>query len=100
MDDAGFFLIRKAASMTSAVRTLVASAGALLVRSLPLVIRALAVIGTVAMLLVGGGMFTHNLHYLHHLTEMVPAVFPNLLIGCVVGTALVLAQKLVARIRS
>lgn len=100
MDDAGFFLIRKAATMGAVMRRLISFIGDLLVRSLPLVIRALAVIGTIAMLLVGGGMFTHNLHSLHHLTAVYPAVFLNLATGCVIGTALVLAHKLVVRVRS
>lgn len=100
MDDAGFYLVRKATSMTGLLRKIIGSTGMLLVRSLPLVIRALAVIGTIAMLLVGGGMFTHNLHALHHLTEALPAAVMNLLIGAAVGTVLLLAHKLVATIRS
>lgn len=100
MDDAGFYLVRKATSMTGVLKKIIGSTGMLLVRSLPLVIRALAVIGTIAMLLVGGGMFTHNLHVLHHLIEVLPAAVMNLLIGAVVGTVLLLAHKLVVTIRS
>lgn len=100
MDDVGFYLIEKAAQMTSFRSKIFASTGTLLVRSLPLVIRALAIIGTIAMLLVGGGMFTHNLHALHHYAEVFPAVLLNFVIGAAVGTVLVLVQMLVVKIRS
>ena len=79
---------------------LVAWAGSFLVASLPWVIRGLGVIGTIAMLLVGGGMFTHNLHALHHAVEVLPVFFINLLVGGVVGTVLVAAQQLALKIRS
>jgi predicted DNA repair protein MutK len=99
MDDMGFFLIEKAQHLKGIIAQLLTSTGSLLVASLPWVIRALGVIGTIAMLLVGGGMFTHNLHALHHAAEVLPAFFINLLIGAVVGTILVAAHQLVARFR-
>ena len=100
MDDAGFYLIRRAAAMTSLLASVSRSTGRLLVRSLPLVIRALAIIGTIAMLLVGGGMFTHNLHALHRAAEVLPAVLLDLLVGAAVGTVLVLSHLLIAKVRS
>lgn len=100
MDDAGFFLIRKAAAMKAGIRRFIASVGMLLVKSLPWVIRALGIIGTIAMLLVGGGMFTHNLHALHHAVEVFPAVLLNFAIGAAVGTVLVVAHVLIVKIRS
>jgi len=100
MDDVGFFLISKAEHMTDTAKKLFSSVGSFLVRSLPWVIRGLAVIGTIAMLLVGGGMFTHNLHALHHAAAVYPAVFLNLAIGAAVGSVLVLAHALIAKIRA
>ena len=100
MDDMGIFLIARAARLKGAIAAMLRAAGSLLVASLPWVIRALGVIGTIAMLLVGGGMFTHNLHALHHAVEVLPAFFINLLVGGVVGTVLVAAQQLVLKIRS
>ncbi|MBT8345243.1 MAG: DUF808 domain-containing protein [Desulfofustis sp.] len=99
MDDMGFYLIEKAQHLKGIIARLLKSTGSFLVASLPWVIRALAVIGTIAMLLVGGGMFTHNLHALHHAAEVLPAFFINLLIGGVVGTILVAAHQLVAKFR-
>ena len=100
MDDMGFFLIARAERLKGVVARILRTSGSFLVASLPWVIRALTVIGTIAMLLVGGGMFTHNLHALHHATEMMPAFLINLLIGGAVGLVLVGAQQLVVKIRS
>ena len=100
MDDMGFFLISSAERLKGLMASMLRAAGSFLVASLPWVIRALAVIGTIAMLLVGGGMFTHNLHALHQAAEVMPAFFINLLIGGIVGSVLVGAQKLVLKFRS
>ena len=100
MDDMGFYLIEKAQHLKGIIARLLRATGSLLVASLPWVIRALGVIGTIAMLLVGGGMFTHNLHALHHAAEVLPAFFINLLIGGVVGTVLVAAHQLVVKFRT
>ncbi len=100
MDDAGFFMIGTAEKFTGLFARLFAFSGSFLVASLPRVIRALGVIGTIAMLLVGGGMFTHNLHGLHHAVEIMPAFLVNLVIGSVVGLVLVGAQKIVVKVRS
>lgn len=100
MDDMGLFLITRAEQLKGLLAGILSALGSFLVASLPWVIRALGVIGTIAMLLVGGGMFTHNLHALHHAAEVMPAFFINLLIGGAVGLVLVGAQQLVLKIRS
>ena len=100
MDDMGLFLITRADQLKGLLAGILSALGSFLVASLPWVIRALGVIGTIAMLLVGGGMFTHNLHALHHAAEVMPAFFINLLIGGAVGLVLVGAQQLVLKIRS
>lgn len=61
MDDAGFKLIRK-----SNDKGLMGKLGHLLVNALPWVIKALGVVGTLALVLVAGGIFDHNIDYLHH----------------------------------
>jgi hypothetical protein len=43
--------------------------GASLVSTMGFLVKALAVIGTIAMFLVGGGIFAHNVTMLHHLQE-------------------------------
>ena len=42
------------------------SVGNFLVNALPWVIKGLAVVGTVALILVAGGIFVHNIEWIHH----------------------------------
>ena len=100
MDDVGYFLIERAQKMQGGIKKVVASTGSLLVASLPRIIRSLGAIGTVAMLLVGGGMFTHNIHSLHDALGFMPALIANLLTGVVVGSVLLGMLQLVKRVRS
>ena len=59
MDDFGFYLMRKP-------RKIMQLLGKGLVRLVPWLMRALSVVGTLAMFMVGGGIFTHNVAWLHH----------------------------------
>jgi len=60
--------------------------GRLLVKALPLVIKSLSVIGTIALLLVAGGIFAHNIEFFHHLIPALPSIVQEFLIGLVVGS--------------
>ncbi|WP_295212457.1 DUF808 domain-containing protein [uncultured Chryseobacterium sp.] len=62
MDDAGFKLIKK-----SNDKGFFGKLGHLLVKALPIVIKALGVIGTIALIMVAGGIFAHRIDYFHHL---------------------------------
>lgn len=99
MDDVGFYLIRRAAAMKGLLQGFMTSTGTLLVASLPHIIRGLGVVGTVAMLMVGGGMFTHNVELIHHYLESVPGFFANLAIGALVGTVAFAVQLTVEKLR-
>ncbi len=57
----------------------------LLVRSLPIIIKGLSIIGTIAMLLVSGGIFLHNIHSLHELFKSLPKLLSELFVGTAVG---------------
>jgi predicted DNA repair protein MutK len=58
----------------------------------------LGIIGTVAMLLVGGGMFTHNIHTLHDVLGFMPVLIANLLVGVVVGSLLLGLHQLAKKV--
>lgn len=88
MDDVGFFLLQKARSLQGLLSRAIRGLGMMLIVSLPHVIRALGIIGTVAMLIVGGGMFTHNIKFLHHATGYLPTLVGDLLLGLLVGSLL------------
>lgn len=81
MDDAGAFLIRK-----SKENSVTYKFGHFLIKLLPLIIKSLAVVGTIALLLVSGGIFVHNSHDLHDLFHGWPELLRDFTIGLVVGT--------------
>jgi predicted DNA repair protein MutK len=61
--------------------------GKFLVKALPVVVRSLSVIGTIALMLVSGGIFVHNLDFLHDWLHAVPSILGEFLTGLVVGFA-------------
>lgn len=72
--------------------------GQLLVRALPKVIKALSVIGTIALFLVSGGIFVHNIHYLHDLFENFPAILAEFGMGIVVGAVVLLLVNVIKKL--
>ena len=59
--------------------------GSFLVNALPKVIKSLAVIGTIALIMVAGGIFVHQIDYLHHVLPQVPGFIKEPLFGLVFG---------------
>ncbi|MFD2939323.1 DUF808 domain-containing protein [Flavobacterium notoginsengisoli] len=96
MDEAGFKLIKHSKSEKSISRFI----GNLLVKALPLVIKGLTVIGTIALLLVAGGIFVHYIPYFHHLSEeiKIPAIIKEFTIGLVLGFIVLLFVNLFKKI--
>ncbi|WP_293443774.1 DUF808 domain-containing protein [Persephonella sp.] len=86
MDDFGLSLIQK---YDGFLRKL----GIFLVRSLPYVIKGLSVVGTVAMLAVGGGIFAHNVQFFHHVSEKLIPFLGEILIGLFIGILTVAVVK-------
>ncbi|GEN65511.1 MULTISPECIES: DUF808 domain-containing protein [Chryseobacterium] len=80
MDDAGFKLIKK-----SHDKGFFSKLGHLLVKALPIIIKVLGVVGTIALILVSGGIFAHNIHYLHELLPTWPAMLKEFTFGIVGG---------------
>jgi uncharacterized protein len=67
LDDAGLYLSRRNGTDWRAVALRVL--GRVLLRAAPWLMKALAVAGTIAMFLVGGGIIVHGLPFLHHWIE-------------------------------
>ena len=88
MDDVGIYLLTRATSRKGAYARFLSGVGRSLVNALPKVIRLLSVVGTIAMLLVGGGMYVHNIDLIHHALEILPMLAAELLVGLVVGAIL------------
>lgn len=93
MDDVGYRLIKENAN--SFKRNL----GAGLVKALPIVIKALGIIGTVALVLVAGGIFTHNIHQVHDLLADIPSVLGDAIVGLVVGAVALAIMLIFKKVR-
>lgn len=81
MDDFGFALLKRSKSPKS----FYAIFGNFLVQALPKVIKSLSVIGTVALLLVSGGIFLHNVTFLEGWLSTWPSILAELVMGLAVG---------------
>ncbi len=107
LDDAGLYLSRKSSSLPRLL-------GRGLVSTAPYLMKALGIVGTVAMFMVGGGLLTHNLpgahdviHSIAHAAGTVPgiggvleAILPtiaDIVAGLVVGALVLFAVILVKR---
>jgi len=99
MDDTGCYLVNRAAAVKGAYACFLNLVGRLLVSSLPKIIRLLGVVGTIAMLLVGGGMFVHNIEAVHHVLAKVPMIAAELIVGLSVGALLLGVMYLAKRVK-
>jgi len=80
MDDAGYNLVKRSQN-----KGFLAAVGNLLIKLLPIVIKFLAVVGTIALILVSGGIFVHNIDYLHHIFPGWPSILKEFVFGTVAG---------------
>jgi len=98
MDDAGYRLVK-----ASGDKGILSSVGKTLVKSLPIVIKILSIVGTVALILVSGGIFAHNIAFMHHIFPSFPSILREFAFGLIIGLASVLVvmaiKKLLAIIR-
>lgn len=88
LDDIGYSLIKRSRG-NKAVLTL----GHGLVKSLPIIIKVFAFVGTFALLLVSGGIFVHNIAYLHHGLPQLPLIVKEFFAGLVGGLIVVAILK-------
>jgi predicted DNA repair protein MutK len=89
MDDFGLRLVK----LNDNKKSFTHMVGNLLIKTLPWVIRSLSVIGTIALLLVAGGIFVHNIEFFHHFLENIPGFIRDFLIGLLVGGLAFLVVK-------
>lgn len=98
MDDAGFKLIKK-----SNDKGFFGTLGHFLVKALPIVIKILGVVGTIALIMVAGGIFLHRVEFLHGILPTCPDILKELTLGIVGGLGAVaiftLGKKLVSAVR-
>ena len=90
LDDMGYKII--ASSDQHHIKPL-KQLGLLLVKSLPFIIKALSIIGTIAMLVVAGGIYVHNIHQIHLWLQALPVIVAELLAGLIIGLVALLVVK-------
>lgn len=102
MDDMGFYLLKKTSAMARMI-------GKALVLAAPKLMKALTVIGTAAMFMVGGGILSHGLPVLHHgiayfadmagMLSGVVSLILDVVVGLVGGLLALLAVQLAGLLR-
>ena len=89
MDEFGFFLI----GLNERENSFSDKIGRFFVNALPMVIKSLSVIGTIALILVSGGIFVHNLAFLHNIFPVVPDLVLEFVVGLIAGFLALLVFK-------
>lgn len=95
MDDIGYKLIG-----SDEKKGIAPKFGQFLVNLLPKVIRLLSVVGTLALILVAGGIFEHNIEFLHKLLPQVPTIIKEIAFGIIAGLIAVGAVTIIKKIIS
>ena len=108
MDDFGLYLLRK--SLTGSFNTAQRLCGRFMLTAAPALMKFLSVAGTIAMFLVGGGILTHSIGFLHHIAEAFIALAPSFslllsitfdgITGVVAGAIIALALQAWTKIRA
>ena len=99
MDDVGLDLIERAKLLKGYRAKSSEFIGELLINALPKVIHLLGIIGTIAMLLVGGGMFVHNIEVLHEFLAILPTLVADLVMGLIVGMTLFVTMHMIKLVK-
>ena len=94
MDDYGYRLI----NLNEQTDSLSDKVGKVLVRALPKIIQGLSIVGTLALLLVSGGIFNHNIEFFHHLLPSLPTLLKDFIFGLVIGFVALLLLKLIKKL--
>ena len=83
LDDIGFYLQEKESSVLKTI-------GSGFAKSMPYIIKIIGVVGTIAMLAVGGGIIVHETHMLHSFDETIKTIpmggfLSEVIIGAIIG---------------
>jgi uncharacterized protein len=83
LDDIGFYLQEKKSAIAKTI-------GNTFVNSMPWIIKGIGILGTVAMLAVGGGIIAHETHVLHSFDEILKSIplgsfFVEIILGGIIG---------------
>ena len=96
LDDTGLWMLEKKNALAKMV-------GNSIIFLMPWLMRSLSILGTIAMFMVGGGIFSHNLPFIHHFIEQLnlsPLLFSlsDFIVGALVGLLLCLISLPILRL--
>lgn len=96
LDDIGLWMLEKKNALTKMT-------GNSIIFLMPWLMRSLSILGTIAMFMVGGGIFSHNLPFVHHFIEQLnlsPLLFSlsDFIVGALVGLLLCLISLPILRL--
>lgn len=94
MDEFGLRLI----NLNESENSISDKIGRFFVNALPMVIKSLSVIGTIALLLVSGGIFVHNVDFLQDIFPAIPGIIVEFLVGFLTGFLMLLLYKGIKKI--
>jgi predicted DNA repair protein MutK len=95
MDEIGFKLI----ALNEQEDSFSDKVGWVLVKALPYFVRGIGFVGTLALLLVSGGIFAHNIPFFHHLLPTWPGLVKEFLFGLGVGIVALIPIMIFQKIR-
>lgn len=108
LDDVGLYFLKK--SLTGGFNQFQRLAGRALLIGAPLLMKTLAFVGTIAMFLVGGGILTHSIKMVHHLTAPLVEISGSLapvasvavdgITGFIAGAVVVGLAMLLAKVKN
>ena len=96
LDDIGLWMLEKKNALAKMT-------GNSIIFLMPWLMRSLSILGTIAMFMVGGGIFSHNLPFIHHFIEQLnlsPLLFSlsDFIVGALVGLLLCLISLPILRL--
>lgn len=96
LDDIGFYLQEKRSEILQKI-------GDGFVKAMPYIIKVIGVLGTIAMLAVGGGIIAHETHILSSFSETLKAIplggfFSEILLGAIVGYIVALVVPIFSKV--
>lgn len=95
MDDQGYYMMIQGQRLSQPMRK---KTGTLMVKAMPIVIKSIGFIGTIALLLVSGGIFLHNVSFVHDLLHSWPSLVAEFVTGLIVGFLVLVVVLLVTKL--
>jgi predicted DNA repair protein MutK len=100
LDDMGLWLINRSTDASKLTHKAFELIGTGMVNAMPHIIRILAVVGTLAMLLVGGGILAHNIEIVHLFVEAsIQQELAEMFFALACGTNIILVIRLINSIK-